>query len=547
MSKIYTSILILLALAVFGLKPMEGFSQNNPILPGYEAELYNAKNGLPASYIKRLFCDSRNRLWLATDLGVFRFDGYQFDNLKEKMNLAVDDLVCFTENPADGSVWIIGWTDRTCIWRISRADRIQIFTLPEGVFGKNGHWLTFDSNGRLWIATQNGIWSFSSQEVEQFVRAGHLPGNLPNSFSGPLNTYQALPMVPDGTGDGVYYAAKHRVFHANWRSKKVIEIGAMPEGTIITTILVHPSQQGALFLGVHWADQGYGIFKMEQTGTCKPFGKSDDGICLLKISADGKHLEYADTNGYGILELSTGKTVSIQGIWDNLPIGFIITSVTDLTGNSWFGTNAGLAVLRKHPIQSGTFPHMAQEWQNGIFGLLPDHSGDMMIGANGGTVYTHHGKGNFKPLNLKAIGIITHEIHEMAYDRSGRLWMFNNWLGIQCLHQGKLLNFGEAEGLPIVHSLSSMYIDSNDRLWVGSGVSGVYLDNASKATLNSKFQTFSTGQEDASVACFAEYPKGRIWAGSNKGLLRYDTELGKFVRAHRDTVMINDLIFTPQG
>ncbi|MBL7829091.1 MAG: hypothetical protein JNJ57_20820 [Saprospiraceae bacterium] len=29
--------------------------------------------------------------------------------------------------------------------------------------------------------------------------------------------------------------------------------------------------------------------------------------------------------------------------------------------------------------------------------------------------------------------------------------------------------------------------------------------------------------------------------------MRYDTELGKFVRAHRDTVMINDLIFTPQG
>ncbi|MDA3779749.1 MAG: hypothetical protein PF487_05970, partial [Bacteroidales bacterium] len=53
---------------------------------------YTIKNGLPSSETYHVFQDSKGYIWFATNMGVSRFDGYEFKNFDVQDGL-VDNTV----------------------------------------------------------------------------------------------------------------------------------------------------------------------------------------------------------------------------------------------------------------------------------------------------------------------------------------------------------------------------------------------------------------------------------------------------------------------
>lgn len=103
---------ISLAILFFLLLPKKSFEQQ--LL--YHFRQYTANDGLPSSEVHQVLRDSRNFMWFATDHGVCRYDGYNFE----------------TFNLPDNSILSLYEDSRKRIWAASFSG--QLFYYENGKF-----------------------------------------------------------------------------------------------------------------------------------------------------------------------------------------------------------------------------------------------------------------------------------------------------------------------------------------------------------------------------------------------------------------------------
>ena len=77
---------------------------------------YNVNDGLPSSETYHVYQDSKGYIWIATDLGVSRFDGYNFENFDIKDGLT-DDTVFEIFEDSKGRIWFIPFSCKLCYFK----------------------------------------------------------------------------------------------------------------------------------------------------------------------------------------------------------------------------------------------------------------------------------------------------------------------------------------------------------------------------------------------------------------------------------------------
>lgn len=122
-------------------------------------------DGLPHNHINRIRRDSRGYLWICTDEGLARFDGYRFVNYGKAQglpSLTVNDII----EARDGTYWVA--TDGgVCLFNpLGKAappntnQTIPMFTVYSvSERGESNHvnGLLEDPDGSLWLATSGGL------------------------------------------------------------------------------------------------------------------------------------------------------------------------------------------------------------------------------------------------------------------------------------------------------------------------------------------------------------------------------------------------------
>ena len=68
---------------------------------------YNTDHGLPSSETYHIIQDSKGYMWIATDNGVSRFDGYTFRNFSAKDGLT-ENVIFHLQEGVDGRIWMHG-------------------------------------------------------------------------------------------------------------------------------------------------------------------------------------------------------------------------------------------------------------------------------------------------------------------------------------------------------------------------------------------------------------------------------------------------------
>lgn len=76
---------------------------------------YSVKDGLPSSETYEIFQDSKGYIWIATDGGVSRYDGYEFKNFTTEDGLPNNVNFGFYEDPK-GRIWLKSYTDKLCCY-----------------------------------------------------------------------------------------------------------------------------------------------------------------------------------------------------------------------------------------------------------------------------------------------------------------------------------------------------------------------------------------------------------------------------------------------
>ncbi|MBL7810998.1 MAG: hypothetical protein JNL57_02145 [Bacteroidetes bacterium] len=200
---------------------------------------------------------------------------------------------------------------------------------------------------------------------------------------------------------------------------------------------------------------------------------------------------------------------------EGLPQDEITCSITDKTGNLWFGTwNKGITRYDGKAFTTYTTAHgLASDH---VSAILQDSKGNLWIATYGGGVSQYDGKG-FSTLNTSH-GLSNNEVFSLLEDRAGNLW-FGTWGAGISRYDGKSftqLRFRELMGDDAVVSI---YEDKAGNLWFGTMSGGVNRYEPPVAGKPEKITNFteSDGLVANAVSCMAEDNAGNIWFGTDGG------------------------------
>lgn len=473
---------------------------------------YTADEGLESSHISALLQDRQGFLWVGTNSGLFRFDGYAF----KAFNSAPTDTTSLSDNFINA------------LYEDARP------------------------GGKLWIGTTNGLNAFDSR-TEKFE---HYRNAQKEADPAMQNFVQAL---HDG-GDGALWIGTHRgAYRFEPATKKFAPIALLlrsstaPGYLDASTILT--ARDGALWVGTF----GQGLFRFEpqldayiqyQHDPSDPQSLGSNHI--LTLAQDHSGAIWVGTHKGGLARVLPNEKKPTRVLLANSGdenFDIVSSMVEDADGVLWLGTS-GAGLIAYEPTR-GAYkifksvsdnPHtLSNDW---ILAQYVDRAGNLWIGTNGGLnkLQTPRKKvAHVKNIRGDAHSLIHNNVNAITQDREGKLWIGTEQ-GVSVFDKQAhwLANYTNAPN--DANSLSQNYVqalheDKNGEMWIGTFGKGVSRLDRSRRT----FTHFRRDTSDANslsqnfVSAIYEDRAGDLWVGTLGGLNKFDRSRNRFVRYLRNS------------
>jgi len=519
-----------------------GLSVLNP----YGAPMFSSwrapENG--AEEITVLFEDHKGRIWCGTIAGLYQINRnreewrFQFVDLGLRRDNYDSWLIEALTEDLNGSLWI--GTRGSGLCRYWQDDRIEHFTVKQGLPNDRVTSLLEDQTGRLWVGTPTGLFRFVSDP-----QPGHRL--VANRFT-----------VKEGLTDNwvttVFQSAEGKIFattrglnelltgqdgHLYFRSFTTVH--GLSENDVQT---IAEDRDGNLWLG----SVNGGAMKIARNGFNRFI--HTDGLAEGEISSifqdeAGQICAFLrDRKGHEFIARFDGQ--SFASVQMNLPVrlrnvgwGFGQQALQDSSGKWWLPTGEGLycfpSVTRFEQLAKAR-PTLVYNLKTGLpadeaFSLFQDSKGNLWIGSislpiNGLTKW-ERSKDTLHTFN-EGDGLPSKNVlpTSFAEDHAGGIWVGLNVAGVARYREGRFKVFTARDGSPEgwIHAI---YCDHNGRVWVSGGQGGVRLIDEPQ-TEHPKFTpyTVAEGLSSNQVNCITEDQWGRIYFGTGRGLDRLDPTTG---------------------
>ena len=449
-------------------------------------------DGLSQNSALALLQDSQGFIWVGTQDGLNRFDGYSFAVFKndpdDSNSLSLNSVLALHEDD-DGALWIGTWggglnrfDPRSNLWTRYRHAPED----PASLCGDVVTALLEDSRGFLWVATNDGGLCRFDRATAAFTAYQHDPQN-PAS----LTSNAVARLYEDSRG-------------ALW---------------------VGTGGFGVPGAGLDRLDVDTGVFTHFRHDPADPHSLSSDSISA--ISEDKQGALWIGTGGFSLAGAGLNRFDPATGRFthyrhdpadpDSLVSDEVIALHRDKDGHLWVGT-----------------------WGGGL---------DRLEQGDGGPRFVHHRHDAFRDSSISA-----DIVWSILEDRSGVYWFgtINGGLSKvnpQVQQFGLYRHHPDDPGSLGFDVVGAFYEDRSGGLWIGLWGGG--LDYFDRAT--GKFTHYRHDPEDPdslhndTISAIYEDEAGIIWLASFEGLYRLDRATGKFrVLAHDpadpDSV-VNDSIY----
>lgn len=431
----------------------------------YKLRVYTTRNGLPQNSIFDIKQTEDGFIWMATDNGLARFDGVNFD------------IYSGAEIPA----------------------------LEHNHF----HSLLVDQDNNLWIGSQkNGVTRYRG---DRFAKMYTVENGLLS------NDVQAIIQ----TGDGVFYFGTINGVNRlrGGRLTSVPVMGRAPSRRV-QTMAQGPD-------GRVWAGTSNGLMVMRDTGVTAAFrfvGLEKHDISDIAIDPAGNL--WIGTNGRGVYRIPAAKEGSEANNTPDLHLdtanglssGIIAEVYADTDGSIRIGTRgSGLNVYKNGKVS--LFDQSKGLAHDYVVSVFRDREGNLWVGTNGGGV-TLMSDSKITVYNTRNI-LSSNHVFGLYQDREENIWVGSLGGGVDCIKDGRLKkHYGVKDGLPndLVITITQ---DHRGRMWFGCYNGGVArLDNDG-------FKTYTTENGLISNVVYSLFVdrQGTLWAGTkNGGLHRYEKD-----------------------
>ncbi|HYG38300.1 MAG TPA: two-component regulator propeller domain-containing protein [Cytophagales bacterium] len=481
---------------VLALSDMDSKSQQKNKLYAYERDLkfshLTVEDGLPSNTVNAVIKDSRGFIWMATENGVCRYDGYTFINFRsdEEDSFSIQSNI----------VYVVYEDNKQRIW-VGSEKGLDLYNRDTDRF--EGHFFSGismrsiyqDKSNKLWVGGDKGIYLYD-EERKEFKKP------FPHLFDNTKEVYNTVSSIAQDKSGNLWMGTPQGIYVYNFGNKKFKRYINDPKdprslsANDIRKIITDQNQQ------IWIATYGGGINAFNSTtGTFK------------------RYLNNPEENN----SLSNNLT---QSIWE------------DETGKIWIGTDGnGIDVFDPDKKTFRHFLHTSYNSKSLNNNVIRCITGD---GRGGVWVGTYAGGINFFNQNAEAFvhykvptfnGISS--VMAFSEDKKGNIWIGTDGGGLSYFDRslGKFTNYihikRKKNGLSD-NRIMSLLIDHQENLWIGTYLGGLCRFNPQTNT----FTTYSTNDKsslsDNIIWCLLEDSKKRIWAGTNHGLNLYDQEKNKF-------------------
>ena len=503
------------------------------------------ENGLSQSSVETLIQDSKGYIWLGTNDGLNRYDGYNFKVYKHDRNVSnsiINNYILSIEEDKENNIWI-GTADG--LSKISDNDgKITNYTnsKDEGNLSSSniGNILATE-DGKLMVSTSNGI-NLYDKKNDKFERFLGEKDILPS---------QAIEDIEEdeygnlwiGTSEGVckYDTKTKKIYNFNDKSNKNYE----KEKSVFD---IYTDKRGYVWVGYY-----------------------KHGLEKINIKTN---------------EIETYR--HIDGDDNSLPSDFVKNTLKDSKGNVWICTSQGFAKLKNNEfVQYESEDNSHSLADNNVFNIIEDKSGLIWIG-------TYKGVSIFDPNNKIELyqhkksdknSLSSSSLHGIYEDDDGLVWVGTDNTGINIIDRnnekvdhidkrdglssdniidivgkGEIIWVATSDGLNKVNrktkvikrynmedginysNIRSILLDSKDCLWIGTAYGINILDTKNNTIIDITQKLIKSGIDDKYIKCMYEDNEGNYWIGTfiNGGLVKIDAK-NKTIKSYKNKLSSNSI------
>ena len=519
-------------------------------------EHLTVRDGLSQSTVMSILQDSQGYLWLATESGLDRYDGY---SIREYHRQRGDDAAL-----ASDYIWAIAEDAHDDLWLATvgggverwdrRTDRFQQFRhnpgKPQSLASDAVRTLLVDSQGRIWVGTLDQGLDILDPHTGV---ARHFRHHDADPHSLPADVVCAL--YVDHTGR-IWVGTDGGLSEYQPASGDFINYGTTASGMAFTDAHVRAIREdhtGALWIGT----LGGGLNRFDpRTGHVTAFrhdphdsrSLSNDHVWSI-LEDDAQRLWVATAEGLNLFEPASGSFERYRNDASDphsLRDSDVMALYQDRGGVLWVGTRAG-----------GASHWSPRSWQLGhyrspafrdtaVSSFAADGAGKVWVGTIGAglaEIDSHSGhERHYGSISNASLKLSDDRVMALLCDRDGVLWVGTMAGGLDRLDFASGMarayrsDAADPTTLP-ANGVMSLYEDRRGTLWVGTFGGGL----ASIDRSSGRVTRYPYGSEESSAlsspraSAIAEDGRGNLWIGTTGGGLNLlERKTGRFYHYHRD-------------
>jgi diguanylate cyclase (GGDEF)-like protein len=492
---------------------------------------YGRDQGLPHPVPTALAQDHQGFLWIGTQGGLARWDGYRFQAWRANPGVAgslPDDFVQTLHVDPAGHLWIgtaaghLAWYDGT---------RDQFVAVPLGLAAGHIHVgaIVDDGNGGLWIGTDDGLRHLDP--VTQTVSAIHAAG-LPGGI--------VLAVLRDRTGALWVGTPNGLVRRAAGASAFVaVPLGNTMAG--VSALLQEPN--GRIWIGT----VQNGLFAIDAPGAApRPIGDpaaiAPNTVSSLTLA--GPHEIWAGLRSIGIIavDTKTGETRAIRHdrtLPNSLAHDDVWALLTDNAGSIWVGGTGGLGHHLPSPggvisTVFGALEHPDNLSAADVLSILPTRDGRIWLGyIDGGVDVIDPVRGRVAALRPGQSGLPRESVFAMVEADDGTVYIGTR-RGLFASDRAARSARPVLLNGPDPHmAINALLLDAGT-LWIGGERDGLWQGQPHGAGSIALKQIDPAKLSNTNITVIVRGKGSDLWVGTRNGLNRIDLASGAIDRIMAD-------------
>jgi signal transduction histidine kinase/ligand-binding sensor domain-containing protein/CheY-like chemotaxis protein len=513
------------------------------------------RNGLTQNTVMSILQDSQGYVWLGTESGLNRYDGYvihEYRRERGRSDALASDFIWTIAEDARGDLWLATMGGGVARW--SRGtDRFQQFRHdpqdPRSLASDTVRTLLIDQAQRIWVGTEDAGLDLLDPQTGHARHFRHRPGD-PHS----LATDAVFALHADDAGH-IWVGTDGGLSRYEPWADRFTTYGNMPgtaalKGARVRAI--HEDHAGMLWVGTLDAglarlDPRTGRVDVFRHDPRDPASLSSDRVRAI-LEDDARRLWVATVDGLNLFDRSSHRFVRYGRDADNpqsLRDDDVMSLYQDRGGVLWVGTRGGGASHwnpnswalghYRSPLTSNT----------AINAFADDGNGTVWVGTLDGLVEIDVTRKRERRLGAEQDAPITltdERVMALLYDSRGALWIGTMSGGLYRYHpeiralRTYTHKSGDPDSLP-ADGVMSLYEGRDGVVWIGTFGGGIArVDNSSGRIVRYPHgRADSAGLSSPRASAIAEDRYGNLWIGTiGGGLNLFERRTGRFHHFRRD-------------